>query len=222
MFDADGRPLHVTWDYTRAETAADAAVHVLGILLAVVGGIVLVTLAILHASTAETIAVIVYALCLVGLKAASAAYNMWPISRTKWLLRRLDHACIFLLIAATYTPFMTRLPTGTASSALFVWVWSVAIFGATLKLTMPGRFDRISIFLCLLLGGSGAFAWDVVSTALPPQTLTLIVIGALIYAGGVVFHMWESLRFQNVVWHSCVLLASGVFYLAILNGVVLA
>lgn len=222
MFDADGRPLHVDWNYDRAELAADAVVHVVGLALAVAGGISLIVLATLHASNAEIAAIIVYALCLVGLKGASAAYNMWPISRTKWLLRRLDHACIFLLIAATYTPFMTRFPAGAAAAGLFIWVWSVAIFGATLKLALPGRFDRLSIALCLLLGASGAFAWEVVSTALPAQTLTLIVIGGLIYAGGVIFHMWESLRFQNVVWHSCVLVASAVFYLAILNGVVLA
>lgn len=222
MFDADGRPLHVSWHYTRAEMIADAVVHVVGIVLAVAGAVALVALAALRASPPEIAAVTLYALCLVSLKAASAAYNMWPISRTKWILRRFDHACIFLLIAATYTPFMTRFPMGPSAMALFVWVWTVALFGAALKLALPGRFDRLSIALCLLLGASGAFAWDLVSTALPANTLTLIAIGGLIYAGGVIFHMWESLRFQNVVWHSCVLVASGVFYLAILNGVVLA
>lgn len=222
MFDVDGRPLHVYWNYNRAEMIADGIVHVVGLALGISGAVVLIVLATIYADPAVTGAVTVYGICLIGLLCASAAYNMWPISRTKWLLRRFDHAFIFLLIAATYTPFMTRLPPGLASTALFVGVWAVALFGATLKLALPGRFDRLSIALCLMLGASGGLAWDVVSTALPGTTLALIVTGGLIYAGGVVFHLWESLRFQNAVWHGCVLLASAVFYVAILEGVVLA
>ncbi len=222
MFDADGRPLHVVWKYDRAEILADAVVHLIGLAFGLAGAFALVILATLYASTAVTRAVVVYGFCLVGLLCASAAYNMWPVSRTKWMLRRLDHAFIFLLIAATYTPFMTRLPPGLKSTMLFMGVWAVALFGAALKLVLPGRFDRLSIALCLILGGSGALAWDVVAVALPGTTLALIVVGALIYAGGVVFHLWESLRFQNAVWHSFVLVASAVFYSAILQGVVLA
>ena len=36
----------------------------------------------------------------------SATYNLWPVSRAKWVLRRFDHSAIYLLIAATYTPFI--------------------------------------------------------------------------------------------------------------------
>lgn len=222
MFDADGRPLHVSWNYDRAELAADAAVHVTGIALAVLGGIALVTLAFLNASAPEVAAVLVYTVALVSLLSVSAAYNMWPISRTKWLLRRFDHACIFLLIAATYTPFMAHIPAQAATAALLIGVWTVALVGAALKLALPGRFDRLSIVLCILLGGSGVLAWKVVVRELSTPTLILMIAGGLVYTGGVAFHVWESLRFQNAVWHSCVLLASALFYSAILHGVVLA
>ncbi len=222
MFDLDGRPLHVTWRYSRAEMIADGVVHAVGFAFALVGSIALLRFAALRASPAEAAAVSVYAAALIGLITVSAAYNLWPISRTKWVLRRFDHAFIFLLIAATYTPFMTRFPYGGPAIALFVGVWSVALFGAALKLLLPGRFDRLSIALCLILGASGGLAWEVVSTSLSGTTIALIVAGGLIYAGGVAFHLWESLRFQNAAWHGCVLLASAVFYVAILNEVVLA
>lgn len=222
MFDLDGRPLHVSWNYTRAELIADGVVHTLGFVLALGGTVALVTLALLHASPAQATAVVVYGIALLSLWGVSAAYNLWPVSRTKWILRRFDHACIFLLIAATYTPFMTRFPPGGRAAALFVGVWSVAIGGAALKLALPGRFDRLSIVLCLLLGVSGGLAWDLMSSSLSPSTVALIVAGGLTYAGGVVFHLWETLRFQNAVWHSCVLVASALFYVAVLDGVVLA
>lgn len=222
MFDADGRPLHVAWRYDRAEIVADGIVHALGIALGIAGAAALVGLTVVYGDGPRTTAVVVYALALLGLLGVSAAYNLWPVSPTKWVLRRIDHAFIFVLIAATYTPFMTRLEPGPAATLLFIGVWSVALAGATLKLTLPGRFDRLSIGLCLALGASGVLAWDTISAALPGPTLGLILLGGAIYAAGIVFHLWESLRFQNAVWHSFVLVASAVFYSAILQGVVLA
>ena len=221
MIDLDGRPLHLDWRYSRAEIIADGVVHALGLVLAVSGAGALVALAAYRLTAGEIAAVSVYALCLILLLAVSAAYNMWPVSRTKWWLRRFDHASIFFLIAATYTPFMMRAPGHGADLALFVAVWAVAIGGAVVKVLMPGRFDRAAIAAYLLLGFSGVLLWDTMSKALSPTTIVLIVAGGLIYAGGVVFHVWNSLRFQNAVWHGFVLVASAVFYSAILTGVVL-
>ncbi len=222
MIDSDGRPLHVRWDYSRAEMVADAVVHGIGIAFAVIGGAALIALAAVFAGWAQLAAVTIYAVGLVALLSVSAAYNLWPVSRTKWLLRRFDHAMIFILIAATYTPFITRFPHGFDRYALLFGVWAVAIGGAVLKFTLPGRFDRLSIILCLLLGASGVLAWNTVWAALPASTVWLMVAGSLVYATGVIFHVWDGLRFQNAVWHSFVLVASILFYSAVLDGVVFA
>ena len=222
IFDADGRPLHVTWRYTREEMVADAVVHVLGIALALVGGIALVVLAALNTGASEITAVVVYAIGLLTLLSVSAAYNLWPQSPTKWLLRRFDHACIFILIAATYTPFITRFPLERSTIALIAGVWTVALAGAAVKIAMPGRYDRLAIVMYLLLGFSGGLTWEHMANSLSGTTIALILAGGLTYATGVIFHLWESLRFQNAVWHSFVLVASVLFYVAVLDGVVLA
>lgn len=222
MLDADGRPINLVWNYDRAELVADAIVHGLGIGFALAGGIAIVTLAALWASPAQLVAVTVYALGLLALLSVSAAYNLWPISRTKWLLRRADHALIFILIAATYTPFVTSFRDGFVGGVLLAAVWSVALLGGLLKLTLPGRLDRLSIVLCVLLGGSGAFVYDTVAAALPASTIALMVAGGLTYTAGITFHLWDGLRFQNALWHGFVLVASILFYSAVLDGVVLA
>ena len=84
------------------------------------------------------------------------------------------------------------------------------------------RVDRLSIVLCVLLGGSGVLVYDTVAAALPPSTIALMIAGGLTYVAGIAFHLWEGLRFQNAVWHSFVLVASILFYSAVLDGVVLA
>jgi hemolysin III len=52
--------------------------------------------------------------------AFSAAYNMWPVSPIKWVLRRFDHSAIYLLIAATYTPFLGQMKNALAAG-LGIW-----------------------------------------------------------------------------------------------------
>src|SRR3954447_3010058 len=223
MIDADGRPLALRRNYDRAELIADGIVHTIGILLGLAGAVALLVLAAQRADdAAEFAAIAIYAAGILAVLGTSAAYNMWPISPTKWWLRRFDHACIYVLIAGTYTPFITQLKNGLVASLLFAGVWATALLGAGLKLTLPGRLDRLSIAIYLLLGFSGLLAYDTVAASVSPTTLGLMLTGGLIYTAGVPFHLWSGLRFQNAVWHVFVLVATCVFYSAVLAGVVLA
>jgi hemolysin III len=222
MIDADGRPLALSWNYDRAEIIADAVVHALGVVFALVGVTTLLILAILWTDdAAEFAAIAVYSAGILAVLCTSAAYNLWPIGRTKWILRRFDHACIYVLIAGTYTPFITQLKSGLTATILFAGVWIVAIAGAALKLLLPGRLDRLSIAVYVLLGLSGLLAYDAVADALPPVTVGLMIAGGALYVAGVPFHLWHGLRFQNAVWHGFVLVATAFFYSAVLGGVVL-
>lgn len=215
-------PIAVKWRYDRAELLADGVVHVLGIVFALAGVAVLFALATGRASAVEMGAIGLYAFGLVAVKSISATYNMWPISPMKWSLRKYDHAAIYLLIAGTYTPFLTQIENGFVLVALTGFVWTTAIVGVALKLLYPGRFDRLALALYLCLGWSGVFAAEAVIEVLPVTTLWLIAIGGLTYSLGVIFHLWERLRFHNAIWHVFVLVASGVFYLAVFDTMVLA
>jgi hemolysin III len=147
---------------------------------------------------------------------------MWPVSPRKWLLRRFDHAAIYLLIAATYTPFIAQMKVEIATVGLLLAVWCLAIVGMVLKLALPGRLDRLSIGLYLLLGWSGMMAYEPVAATLPRSTLWLIAAGGMLYSTGVVFHLSERLRFQNATWHCFVLMGALCHYTAVLDGVALA
>jgi hemolysin III len=146
----------------------------------------------------------------------SAAYNMWPISSVKWVLRRFDHSAIYLMIAGTYTPFIGQLKDGVASAGLLLGVWLTAIVGVALKLLMPGRFDRMAIALYLMLGWSCVVTYGPISAVLPSASLWLLVAGGLLYSTGVIFHAWRNLRFHNAIWHGFVLAAASCHYWAVL------
>src|SRR5258708_30686376 len=130
----------------------------------------------------------------------SATYNLWPISPAKWLLRRFDHSAIYVLIAATYTPFITQLKDSIFAVALLTGVWCVAIVGAVLKLVLPGRFDRLSVGLFLAMGWSGAMLYDAVVAGRPAMAVWFVVAGGARYSPGVVFHACERRRRHKRIW----------------------
>ena len=202
------------WAYDRAEVIADGIVHALGVVLGVAGvPILLVQVAAAQAPTQVT-AALIYGTGLLTVLCLSATYNLWPISPAKWVLRRFDHAAIYLLIASTYTPFLTHIPD-PAAPALLVGVWVAACAGMILKLTYPARFERLSILLYLGLGWSGVLIYERVIVSLSPATVWLLAVGGVLYSAGVLFHLWERLRFHNALWHAFVLAAAACHFGAV-------
>lgn len=212
----------IKWHYDRQEILADGIVHGLGILFGLVGVILLLVLAAPTVGAWELTSVAIYASGLLAVLIISAIYNLWPVSPVKWALRRFDHSAIYLLIAGTYTPFITQIRNDIAAILLLSVVWTGSVAGMILKLWLPGRFDRLSILLYLLIGWSGVMAYEAVIGALPSSTLWLLAAGGVLYTAGVVFHVWESLRFQNAIWHAFVLIAAACHYGAVLDCMVLA
>jgi len=212
-----GAPKGVRWNYDRAELWADGIVHVVGVCCGVVAAVVLIVLASQYLNGSQVAAVAIYATGLLVMLGISATYNMLPVSCWKWWLRRFDHSAIYLLIAATYTPFIMQMKNSPFALGLLGAVWAVAVIGIVLKIALPGRFDRLSIVLYLAMGWSGVMVYDTVVSSLSALTLGLIAAGGLLYSAGVIFHVWERLRFQNAIWHAFVLLGAACHYTAVLD-----
>jgi hemolysin III len=207
----------VRWNYDRAELIADGVVHGIGVSGGLVAATVLIVLTAVYGSPFEVAVISVYVAGLLAMLVLSATYNLWPISRAKWVLRRFDHSAIYVLIAATYTPFITQMKDSIFAIVLLTGVWCVAIGGIVIKLVFPGRFDRLAVGLYLAMGWSGFMVYDTVVASLPTLTLWFIAAGGFLYSFGIIFHAWHRLRFQNAIWHSFVLLGAACHYTAILD-----
>ncbi|MVA24426.1 hemolysin III family protein [Agrobacterium vitis] len=205
--------------YDFHELLADGIVHGVGVVFALVGVTALIFYATVFTSFGEIAASWIYGLGLVLALGCSFTYNMWPRSTFKSYLRRLDHSAIFVLIAATYTPFLERGADEPAILCLLVGIWLTAITGIFLKCRYPGRYDRLAILLYLAMGWSGVLALEPISERLPPVTMVLIFIGGILYSAGVIFHVWQRLRFQNAIWHGFVVAAAAVHYSAVVTAI---
>ena len=215
-------PFWGRFHYSRAEVIADGVVHAVGIVLAIAAGSALLSLSAFHADPGEYVAVVFYVVSLLTVLSISLAYNLWPLTPAKWMLRRFDHAAIYLLIAATYTPFLAQLDDAAVTGPMIAVVWGAAVAGMAIKLFLPGRFDRLAIVFYLAIGWSGIVVMEPLLRTLPPVTTGLILAGGIVYSAGVVFFIWRGLRFQNALWHGFVITGAGLHCAAIIDCLVVA
>ena len=91
-------PFSGRFHLSRAELIADGIVHAVGIVAAISAGSILLAFSVFHAGLWEYVAAVLYVVSLLTVLSLSLAYNMWPVSKAKWVLRRFDHAGIYMLI----------------------------------------------------------------------------------------------------------------------------
>lgn len=193
---------------SRNEIVADGIVHGVAILFGIIAFPVLFTHVTQRGGVVDSLSLGVYALTFFLMFGFSCAYNMTPPSPLKWLLRRFDHASIYLMIAGTYTALLARLDDRAWAWGLIALVWLGALGGGAIKLFFPGRWDKLSIALYMLLGAAALVAIGPIVASLPRPTLVLIGVGGALYCVGVLFYIWHSLKFQSAIWHGFVAAAA--------------
>ena len=203
--------------YARSERMADATMHILGLAGALTGAIWLIIWGFGRVGGGHTLALTVYGVALVAGFAASGIYHFTPWEHLRPAFRRLDHAAIYLKIAGTYTPLVAMIGSATSYLVLAA-VWALAVFGVIRKLWFWHNPGKNGIALYLIMGWLSVLLAGSLFHALPGAALALIAAGGLLYTVGVAFHVWESLKFSNAIWHGFVLSASVCFFIAIALG----
>ncbi len=201
--------------YTRAEVAADRVFHLVALPTAVTAVTWLFLAGVPTGGIAQAIGRVVYGCALIGMLTASAAYNLSNPSHRKELLRRVDHAMIFVMIAGTYTPFTLLVFEGENGLLLCLLIWSLAAIGIAVILAFPRRFERSLLALYLIMGWAilGAGRRYVAHLSIP--VMCLLIAGGGAYTVGTFVHARCRFRFHNVVWHGLVLLGAGLHWMAV-------
>ena len=209
--------------FTLAELIADAIVHGVGLAFAISLGTLLIIFAAIGTARPELPAIIIYLASLVTVLGVSLAFNLAPMaSSLRKIMARLDQAAIFLFIAGSYTPFLAVLNGTPGIELMFALVWGAALIGIALKLIVPQHFGRLAILLYLGIGWSGVLVFHSLAATLPPAAFWLLIAGGITYSAGIVFHLWERLKFQNVLWHVFVVAGSILHLWAIFDCMVLS
>ena len=197
------------------EELANTITHGFGLLLSIAGFVILVVLASFKGDSWYIASSVLYGLSLVILYAASTFYHSASSPEEKRILQIVDHCCIYVLIAGSYTPFTLIVLREGIGQNLFIFVWVFAAIGILSTVFFGKKFPAVSVISYLVMGWISVITVEPLFTALGLIPILLIVAGGLAYTVGVIFFVWESLRHHHAIWHLFVMAGSLCHFLVI-------
>jgi hemolysin III len=170
----------------------------------------------------ERAAAAVFAACVALALGVSALYH-----RVTWrpevrrLMRRLDHAAIYLLIAGTYTPFGLLVLGGAWRATVLGIVWTGAGLAIVQQIVWADAPKWLAAALALALGWVGVVAFPQIVSKTGVGGTTLLAVGGLLYTVGAIVYARRrpdprpSVFGYHEVFHALTILAVGSQYAAI-------
>ncbi|MFC4586207.1 PAQR family membrane homeostasis protein TrhA [Sphaerisporangium corydalis] len=180
------------------------------------------TLVALGPTLQARLAAAIYAVTSGLLFGVSATYHRGrQTPRLAEVLRRLDHANIYLIIAGTYTPFALLALDGPVRVAVLSVIWTGAVAGVVFRALWMGAPRWLYTALYILLGWAAAFFLPQLLHGAGPAAVSLVIVGGVLYSlGGVVYGLRRpdpSPRWFGFheVFHAFTLAAYVVQYVAV-------
>jgi hemolysin III len=196
--------------------------HAYAAVLSVFTGAVLVAVAASLRGSSAGSTTAVYATTVTLLFGTSALYHRlnWN-PRGRAVMKRLDHAMIFVFIAGSYTPIAVLTLPRTDAIAVLVVVWTGALFGVVLQTAWPRAPRWVTVPCYLALGWVAVFVFPDLLHNAGVAAFVLIAVGGLIYTlGAIVYGLkrpdpWPGTFGFHEIFHLCTLVAASCHYIAI-------
>ena len=196
--------------------------HQYAFFVALACGIVLSAIAVSRPGIAPLLSCLVYSLTVCGLFGISALYHrrIWS-ERGYQIMRRADHAMIFIFIAGTYTPFCVLLLDPRAATLMLSLIWGGALGGVALKSIWPHLPRWVGAPLYLALGWGAVVILPDILRAGGVAPLVLLATGGVVYSVGAVFYAlrkpnpWPAVFGHHEFFHACTLVAAICHHIAI-------
>ena len=177
------------------EEIANFISHTVGAGLSILGFILLIIRASWVNNVTAIISFIIFGLGLITLYTMSSVYHGLKPGTAKMIFEILDHSAIYILIAATYTPFLTLV--------------------VTFKAFFTGRFKLFSTLLYLFMGWMIVFSWGELRANISNVSLAFLIIGGVLYSLGTIFYMWKICKYNHMIWHIFVIMGSIAHFFAV-------
>ena len=202
--------------YHLGEEIANSITHGIGAILSIAALSILVVFASQHKDAWRIVSFSIYGATLFLLYLTSTLYHAFTHEKLKKFFRLMDHSCIYLLIAGTYTPPTLIAMRGAWGWTLFGLIWAMAAAGLVFKAFNMGKYQFISVVIYIIMGWLAIVAIKPMLAALPAGMFAWFLVGGLFYTFGVVFYAWEKLPYNHAIWHLFVLGGSITHFFGIL------
>lgn len=205
-----------THTFTKPEEIANAITHGIGVLLSIAALVLLIVFSSIYGNAWHVVSFTIFGSTMLLMYVCSTMLHSLPKGRAKNVFEILDHSSIYFFIAGTYTPFLFIMIDGWLRWLLFAVVWTLAIGGTIFKSFFVKKYVFASTMLYIVMGWLIVFAWKPLTSNLPTNALTFLVIGGLLYTVGTIFYMWRGFKFHHAIWHLFVVAGSIMHFFSVL------
>jgi hemolysin III len=203
-------------NFTIAEEIYNVITHGLGLILSIAGLVVLVTYSTISGSLISILSSVLYGITLILLYGSSTLYHAISHPRIKKWCQLCDHSSIYLLIAGSYTHITLIALGGILGWSIFLINWSAALFGIYMKFKYQGQYEKLSLFLYLIMGWLILIAIQPLMEVMQSEGLWLLLFGGLAYTFGVIFYVKDNKPYYHAIWHLFVLAGSTFHFFMVL------
>lgn len=191
--------------------------HLLGTLLALGGMVFLIVHSSIYQDAWKIVSVSIYGSALFILYLVSTLYHLQKPGRRKEIFQVLDHCAIYLLIAASYTPYTLVSLSGGWGWSLFGISWGLCVIGIIQEIWIGRRTQVFSMTLYLVMGWLILIAAKPLSISLSSAGIFWLALGGAVYTAGVIFFLLdEKYKHFHGIWHLFVIGGSVCQYFSIL------
>ena len=201
--------------FSKDEEIANAVSHMVGATLALISAVVLIMHGIKTKSPIVITSFAIFGAGLVIMYTVSSIYHALHNNKAKQIFQILDHSAIYILIAASYTPFLLLVVKSKAGYIIFFIQWLICIFGIAFKSLCVEKYVLFSTLLYIVMGWMIMFVWGDLIANISQQSLILLFIGGVLYTLGTIFYMWNWFKYHHFIWHIFVLLGSVAHFFAV-------
>lgn len=200
----------------KTEEIVNSSSSGIGIFLAIAATVILIVRAAMYGDAWHIVTYSIFGVGLINLYVASTLFHSARNVRIKYLLNRFDHSSIYILIAATYTPFSLTALRGPVGWTLFGLIWAMAIAGVVFKTWYySAKYRSLSMWLYIAMGWLIIFAvWPVIKS-MPTLSLWFLLAGCLSYFVGSFFYIKRKIPFGHGIFHLFIIGGSVCHFFAI-------
>lgn len=197
------------------EEIANIITHGIGFLLFAGASPILLKFAAKSGTWYQILGLGIFCLSLLMVYSSSTIYHSILDQKLKGIFQKIDHICIYFLIAGTHTPFLLLYLNKPYGWAFLVFLWTIALIGILYKIFFMGRYKKLSLWLYIFMGWSAIFTIPLMFEQMNSNTIYGLVGGGLSYSLGTIFFVWEKLPFNHAIWHVFVIGGSLGHFLAL-------
>lgn len=213
--EGNGRKAHKVREYTLGEEIANSITHGIGAGLSVAALVLLIVKSVMDGGGLLLLSALFFGISLLVEYVMSTMYHALAHEGAKRVFKVLDHSCIYILIAGTYTPYcmVTLMPHG--GLWLFFVIWGMAVVGVAFEAFWTFRPRWVSAVVYVVMGWCVIAFLPALYADLAPAGFWLLVAGGLSYTVGAVFYIFKKVKYMHSVFHVFVLAGSVLQFLSV-------